>query len=113
MTSPYEIGCAIVKAGKGSLIAKYDIVDAFKLIPAGTDEWKFFGFQWLGKYFADITTPFGSKTAPASFDSLAETIVSVVKTMANTPENCVFRQLDDILIVAPRDSNIAELFVKK
>jgi hypothetical protein len=113
MTSPYEIGCAIVKAGKGSLIAKYDIVDAFKLIPAGTDEWKFFGFQWLGKYFADITTPFGSKTAPASFDSLAETIVSVVKTMANTPENCVFRQLDDISIVAPRDSNIAELFVKK
>jgi hypothetical protein len=91
MTSPGEIGHAIVRAGKGSLIAKYDVVDAFKLIPAGTEEWKFFGFQWLGRYFADITTPFGSKTAPANFDCLAETIVNVVKILAETPENCVFR----------------------
>jgi hypothetical protein len=113
MTSPVEIGHAIVRAGKGSLIAKYDVVDAFKLIPAGTEEWKFFGFQWLGRYFADITTPFGSKTAPANFDCLAETIVNVVKILAETPENCVSRQLDDISIVAPRESKIAEKFIKK
>jgi hypothetical protein len=112
MTLPVEIGHAIVRAGRGSLIAKYD-VDACKLIPAGVEEWKFFGFQWLGKYFADITTPFGSKTAPANFDCLAETIVNVVKIMAETPENCVFRQLDDISIVAPGKSKIAENFVEK
>jgi hypothetical protein len=111
MTSPLEIGHAIVDSGRRALIAKLDIVDAFKLIPAAKDEWNFFGFQWLGKYFADVTTPFGSKTAPANFDYLAETIVNIVKSQNNTPENCVFRQLDDISIVAPRDSKFAEDFV--
>jgi hypothetical protein len=33
--------------------------------------------------------------------------------MAETPENCVFRQLDDISIVAPGESKIAENFVEK
>jgi hypothetical protein len=112
MTSPKEIGYAISSAGKGALIAKLDIVDAFKLVPAAKSEWKHFGFKWLGKYFADATTPFGSKTAPANFDCLAETIVSIVKTLSETPPNCVFRQLDDISVVAPKQSNFAEVFVK-
>jgi hypothetical protein len=112
MASPAVISQAILFAGRGALISKVDVVDAFKLIPCNIQEWGHFGFKWLGKYFADVSTPFGSKSAPANFDCLGETIVNVVKTLAEIPDNTVFRQLDDISIVAPRQSNLADRFTK-
>jgi hypothetical protein len=56
------------------------MADAFKLIPSHRNDWKFFGFKWLGKFFADTTNPFGSKAAPANFDDLGETLVNITKT---------------------------------
>jgi hypothetical protein len=112
MASPAIISQAILYAGQGALISKTDFVDAFKLIPCNVNEWGHFGLKWLGKYFADVSTPFGSKSAPANFDCLGETIVNFVKTFAEIPCNTVFRQLDDISIVAPKQSNLADRFTK-
>ena len=64
-------------------------------------QWAAFGFQWLGKYFFDITTVFGSKSAPANFDSVLETVVNIVCTLAKVPRDIVHRQLDDIPVISP------------
>ena len=76
MSSASLFARALRRAGRGALIAKYDIRDAYKQIAGHPAQWAAFGFKWLEKYFYDITTVFGSKSAPANFDAVPETSVA-------------------------------------
>jgi hypothetical protein len=58
----------------------------------------------------DKTKVFGSKEAPASFDSLPETIVNIVCTLHKIPKMNVQRQLDDVPMVASKESKLTEKF---
>jgi len=113
MSSPKLFGESIVKAGKGAIFSKSDIKDAFKLIPNAEEQWKLYGFEWLGKYFFDTSTVFGSKAAPAFFDSLPETIVNIVCCLEQIPKKFVHRQLDDVPIVSPENSGMTERFTNR
>jgi hypothetical protein len=110
MSSPKLFAEELVKAGKGALFSKSDIVDAYKLIPNAVQQWRLFGFQWLGKYFFDKAKVFGSKEAPAGFDSLPETIVNIVCCLYKIPKRNVQRQLDDVPMVAAKESGLTERF---
>ena len=68
MSSAALFAKALRRAGKGALMAKYDICDAYKQILGHPSQRAAFGFRWLGKYFYDLTTVFGSKSAPANLD---------------------------------------------
>jgi len=94
MSSPKLFAEELRKAGKGALFSKNDIVDAYKLIPNAVQQYRLFGFKWLNRYFFDKTKVFGSKEAPASFDSLPETIVNIVCCLYKIPKNHVQRQLE-------------------
>jgi hypothetical protein len=110
MSSPKIFAEELVKAGKGALFSKSDIVDAYKLIPNAVQQWRLFGFKWLGKHFFDKAKVFGSKEAPAGFDSLPETIVNIVCCLYKIPKKNVQRQLDDVPMVAARESGLTERF---
>jgi hypothetical protein len=110
MSTPRIFADSILRAGKGALLSKTDIQDAYKLIPNPEAEWKLYGFTWLGKFFVDTTSVFGSKTAPASFDPLPETIVNIVCSIKKVPKQWVHRQLDDVPILSPRGSGYTEAF---
>jgi hypothetical protein len=112
MSTPKMFAGSILKAGKNTLMSKTDIQDAYKLIPNPVPEWRYYGFEWLGKFFVDTTTMFGSKTAPASFDPLPETIVNITCSIKKIPKNWIHRQLDDVPIVSPRRSGHTEAFTK-
>ncbi len=112
MSTPKLFGESLVKAGKGALFSKTDIQDAYKLIPNPVNEWKYYGFSWLGQFFLDTTTVFGSKVAPASFDPLPETIVNITCSVKKIPKSWIHRQLDDVPIVSPKGSGITESFTK-
>jgi hypothetical protein len=92
----------VLKAGKDSVMSKQDIQDAYKLIPNPVSDWRLYGFSWLGKYFFDTSTVFGSKVAPASFDPLPETLVNIVCSLWKIPKFWIHRQLDDVPIVSPK-----------
>jgi hypothetical protein len=110
MSSARIFGKAVKRAGKGAIFSKQDIQDTYKLIPVPEEQWHLYGFEWLGKYFFDTTTVFGSKAAPASFDPLAETIVNIVCTLGKIPKTCVHRQLDDVPMVSGKESELMEKF---
>jgi hypothetical protein len=110
MSSPKIFAEELVKAGKGALFSKSDIVDVYKLIPNAVQQWRLFGFQWLGKYFFDKAKVFGSKEAPAGFNSLPETIVNIVCCLYKTPKKNVQRQLYDVPMGAARESCLTEKF---
>jgi hypothetical protein len=68
MSSAKIFGEALKKMGEGAIFSKQDIQDAYKLIPNPRDQWHYYRFEWLGRFFFNTTTVFGSKAAPASFD---------------------------------------------
>ena len=113
MSSPKLFGYTVKLAGKNALMSKFDLVDAYKQIPTAIDQWSFFGFQWLGKFFFDTTTVFGSGAAPAHFDSLPDTIVNLTCSFAKIPHEWVHRQLDDVPIISPAYTNYTTLFSDK
>ena len=104
MNSSKKFSQSLRQAGKNALFSKQDIIDAYKLIPCAPSQWKFFGFKWLGKFFIDRTTPFGSKAAPANFDCLAETIANLALTISNSKRTGLHRQLDDFAYVSHENS---------
>ncbi len=112
MSTPRLFSDSVLKAGNNALMSKTDIQDAYKLIPNPVLEWKYYGFTWLGKFFVDTTTVFGSKTAPASFDPLPETLVNIVCSVKRIPKTWVHRQLDDVPVVSPLGSGLTESFAK-
>lgn len=101
MSSPKLLAESLVAAGQGALFAKEDIQDAYKLVPNPVEQRGLYGFEWLGKYFLDTTTVFGT---------LPETIVNNVCTLGQIPKRCVHRQLDDIPVVSPKESGLTERF---
>ena len=103
---------ALRSMGKNVKMFKYDIVDAYKLLRVKDSAKKHFGFSWLGNFFFDETVAFGSKAAPVLFDDLADTVVTVAKIETSTPEILIHRQLDDVPIVGPADSNTAASFAE-
>ena len=113
MSSASLFAKALKRAGKGALMAKYDICDAYKQILGHPSQQAAFGFRWLGKYFYDLTTVFGSKSAPANFDSVLETVVNIVCTLAKVPRDIVHRQLDDVPVISPASTDLARNFADK
>jgi len=113
MSSAKKFSQTLLKAGANATFSKQDLVDAYKIIPCNPEEWKFFGFKWLDKFFIDISTPFGSKSAPANFDSFGETILNLTKSETKTNRTWLHRQLDDMPVVSPCNSGITETFTDK
>lgn len=64
----------IKKLGKGALMCKVDIKDAFKLIPIKEALWPYYGVKWDSKYYFYTRLVFGSRSSPKIFDSLSEAI---------------------------------------
>ena len=113
MSTPKEVGFAIREAGQGAVFSKYDIRDAYKLVPAKPEDLKLQGFKWLNKYFCETQETFGSKVSVCNFDRLANTKDLVVCLNSGTPRNKIHRVLDDSPCVAPATSGITENFSKE
>lgn len=95
-------------AGIGSKFSKFDIQDAYKLVPAKTEDFRLQGFKWLGKYFVETRLSFGGKHSPPNFDALGKTKDLLVCISSGTPKFMVPRALDDTPVVACGETGIVE-----
>jgi hypothetical protein len=100
-----DFGYLLAEAGKNSLMSKYDLKDAYKLIPAKPKDWKLQGFSWAGRFFFETNMIFGASPSVSNFDRLANTLVEVAVAKSNVPRKYIIRTLDDIPVVAPAGKN--------
>ena len=63
MSSASLFAKALWKAGKGALMAKYNICNAYKQIAGHPVQWAAFGFRWL-ENFSLISQPFSAASPP-------------------------------------------------
>jgi len=112
MSTAKSFGYDVREAGKNALMSKFDLKDAFKLIPARQQDWKLQGFSWLGRSFFETQMIFGARPSVSNFDRLGKTVVELAKSSAGLNSVHVHRTLDDIPIVGPENSGITELLSK-
>lgn len=112
MTSARNFGYTMCEAGKNSWFAKTDMRDAYKNVPIPTNELRLQGFSWLGKFFVETRQIFGAKSAVSNFDVVGQTILDVTIEKTGIPKRWVHRQLDDVPVVAPKNTNWCQEFEK-
>lgn len=94
--------------GRGALMAKEDLTDAFKFIRVRQEDWPLLGSTWVGRdgvrrYFMDTVLPFGLRSSPKLFDQFAEAVCFLARKRGCS---IVEHYLDDYLTIGPRDSPV-------
>jgi len=92
---------SVIDAGKSAVLAKMDMVNAYKNVPCAPSDLRLQGFCWLNKYFVETRQIFGAKTAVCNYDVLANTLLELALIECKIHRGLVHRQLDDVPIVVP------------
>ncbi|XP_061167511.1 uncharacterized protein LOC133176404 [Saccostrea echinata] len=87
----------IQEYGKGSILCKTDIQDAFKQIPVLPEQWRFLGFKWNKNYYFCVRLPFGSRSSPKIFDNLSQAVCWIAQH--NYGIHTILHLLDDFLTI--------------
>ena len=88
--------------GKGALMAKFDVEAAYRNIPISPSDRYLLGLRWRGNYYVDLVLPFGLRSAPFIFNSVAELVEWILKENYFIAD--LLHYLDDYLTAGPPDS---------
>ncbi len=104
MTSAKNFGFSIIEAGRNCRIGKFDLEDAYKIVPVPINELNLQGFSWLGRYFVELKQMFGTISSVQNFDIIGNTIKAICLAESTIPRRWVHRQLDDVPYVSRENS---------
>jgi len=110
MSTARHVGYTIVDCGQHARLWKWDLVDAYKVLPAAMSDLSTQGFSCLGMFFTEVQQPFGSEAAVAAFDRVGHTIADLAIITSKIPRQFVHRTLDDLPLVTPADSLLGPIF---
>jgi hypothetical protein len=87
----------VLEAGRGCIIVKKDIKDAFRMVPvARSDQW-LLGFSWEGAFYRETCLPFGLATAPFLFNLFAEGLHWILESFPAFGVQWLLHYLDDFI----------------
>lgn len=93
----------ISKYGSGALIAKFDVEAAYCNIAVHPSDRYLLGFKWRNHYYVDLALPFGLRSAPYVFNSVADLVEWILLNAHNVSD--LLHYLDDFITAGPPDSN--------
>ena len=73
-TSLYAVADKAMALGRGAMLAKMDIKQAYRMMPIHPQDRHLLGMRWEGKVYVDKTLSFGLRSAPIIFSALADTL---------------------------------------
>ena len=95
---------AVLAKGRGAIIVKKDIKDAFRIIPVAPYQRWLLGFQWENRYYQEEVLSFGLRTAPFLFNLVAEAFQWILEAWLGWE---LFHYLDDFIRVVPTATSIS------
>ena len=92
--------------GTGTLMAKVDLKNAFRLCPVRHKDWHLLGIHWRNQFFVDKCLPFGLRSAPYLFNMVADVADALEWILKNyfETQHC-FHYLDDFFFAGPPNSD--------
>ena len=82
------------KLGRGALLAKMDVRQAYRQVSVHPDDRPLLGMLWKGEVFVDTTLPFRLRSVPLLFTALADAALWVMKEHGTSH---VFHYVDDFI----------------
>lgn len=93
----------IKQLGRGALLAKTDLENAYKQIPIHPDDFELLGFMVDNKYYFDKTLPFGLSYSCNLFEKFSSALQWILESKFSVL-HCV-HILDDFLFISPPNSS--------
>ena len=93
----------ISKYGSGALIAKFDVEAAYRNIAVHPSDRYLLGLKWRNHYYVDLALPFGLRSAPYIFNSVADLVEWILLNAQNVSD--LLHYLNDFITAGPLDSN--------
>ena len=59
-----DIIAGIMRLGQGSLMAKFDWQNAYRIEPVHTEDCQLLGMKWHGAFYVDMVLPFSIRSSP-------------------------------------------------
>ena len=87
----------LLDLGAGSWMCKFDIADAFKIIPMDPAIWHLYGIKWEGQYYFFKRLTFGCRSSPKIFDTLSRALCWIAQHKYKI--NHILHLLDDFLTI--------------
>lgn len=99
----------IMKLGRGTELVKLDIKDAYRIVPVHPADYHLLGISWKDMTYVDRSLPFGLRSAPKIFSTVADMIAWVLNQDGIEYQ---LHYLDDFLFIgAPGTQQaLAEVF---
>lgn len=94
----------VARLGKGALMAKFDIESAYRNVPIHASDRRLLGMKWRSKYYIDLALPFGLRSAPFIFNSIANAVEWILKSNYSIPD--LLHYLDDFVLAGPPNSSL-------
>ena len=99
----------IMRYGRGSLLAEFDLNRAYRCLPVCEEEKRFLGMFWQGNYYVGLALPFGVSRAPNIFNRAADLLQWILGEDESVREDDIQHYYDDFLVVGPPNSNSCDL----
>ena len=98
----------VLQNGRGTLMSKLDIKDAYKHVVVATSDWHLLGISWpssagVTEYYLDLTLPFGLRSSPYLFEQFALGLHYVMEAKGATH---IEHYLDDYFTCGPSNTKI-------
>ena len=90
--------------GVGCLMAKTDILSAFRILPLAPSDYHLVGLTWRGKCFINCTLCMGLSTSCAIFEAFSTSLHWII--IQSFPKQVLSHLLDDFLFVSDPQSGI-------
>ena len=101
-----DIIAGIMRLGRGSLMAKFDVQNAYRIVPVHTEDRQLLGMKWRGAFYVDMVLPFGVWSAPYIFTCVADLVEWVAKQ--NYDVTFLVLYLDDFHTLGPPGSSVCQ-----
>ena len=93
----------ISSLGVGALIAKFDVEAAYRNIAVHPSDRYLLGMKWRKHYYVDLALPFGLRSAPYIFNSVADMVEWILLNVHDLA--ALLHYLDDFITAGPPDTN--------
>ena len=87
---------AVLAEGRGTLLAKVDIHNAYRMLSVHPDDRWLLGMQWEDGLYVDTALPFGLRSAPKIFTGVADAVEWIARQEGVAK---ILHYLDDFLLV--------------
>ena len=94
---------SILALGRGALVAKVDVMQAYHNVPVHPEDRHLLAVRWKDELFIDKVLPFGLRSAPLIFTALADALQWIVEEKG---VKYVWHYLDDFITVGPPASEV-------